>query len=374
VSKRLAFIAAAVAAVLAISAGGIAIASMRKTVTVSLDGREHRYVTYDSKVGDLLAAKHIDLGSHDVVTPSLESKLHEGSRVAVNFGRRLTITVDGKKHTYWTTARTVEQALDQLDTRFSASAELSTSRSAPIGRQGLALIVSTPKRVTLVVGRHRPHKRTTTAVTVDQALVELGVTTDSNDIIKPSRHARVKRGMRIVVKRVVKRRATVIETIPYTTVVRNDPKMMVGQVRVSREGTAGERRVTYRLVKINGETTVKKILQSVTLVQPVSKIEYHGTRSVKPPATTSNFASGNTVWDKLAQCESGGNWAINTGNGYSGGLQFAPSTWLNNGGGAYAPYAYQASREEQIIVATRIRDASGGYGAWPACAASLGLL
>jgi uncharacterized protein YabE (DUF348 family) len=328
-------------------------------------------VTYDSKVGDLLAEQHIDFGRHDAVTPAIGSKLHEGSRVAVSFGRRLTITVDGTTHTYWTTARTVQQALEQLDTRFSASAELSTSRSAPIGRQGLALIVSTPKRVTLIVGRHHPHKRITTAVTVEDALVQLGVSTDSNDIVKPGRYRRVEKGMRIVVKRVVKRRATVIETIPYRTEVRNDPTMMQGQVRVSREGSAGKRRMTYRLVKINGTTTVKRVLRSVTLLEPVSRIEYHGTKAVKAPKP--NFASGNTVWDQLAQCESGGNWAINTGNGYSGGLQFAPSTWLNNGGGAYAPYAYQATREEQIIVATRIRDAAGGYGAWPACAARLGL-
>lgn len=84
-------------------------------------------------------------------------------------------------------------------------------------------------------------------------------------------------------------------------------------------------------------------------------------------------AAGAGVWDQLAQCEAGGNWAINTGNGYSGGLQFAPGTWTGNGGGAYAPTASQASREQQIAVAENIRAKSGGYGAWPACSAKLGL-
>ncbi len=82
---------------------------------------------------------------------------------------------------------------------------------------------------------------------------------------------------------------------------------------------------------------------------------------------------GTGVWDALAQCESGGNWAINTGNGYYGGLQFNLGTWQAYGGGAYAAYPHEASREQQIAVATRLRDASGGYGAWPACSASLGL-
>lgn len=84
-------------------------------------------------------------------------------------------------------------------------------------------------------------------------------------------------------------------------------------------------------------------------------------------------AAGTGVWDQLAMCEAGGNWSINTGNGYSGGLQFAPGTWTGSGGGAYAPTANQATREQQIAVAENIRAQSGGYSAWPACSAKLGL-
>ncbi len=83
-------------------------------------------------------------------------------------------------------------------------------------------------------------------------------------------------------------------------------------------------------------------------------------------------SGGGTVWDDLAECESGGNWAINTGNGYSGGLQFLHSTWRAYGGEEFAARAYQASREEQIIVAERILD-DVGWGAWPTCSRNLGL-
>lgn len=76
-------------------------------------------------------------------------------------------------------------------------------------------------------------------------------------------------------------------------------------------------------------------------------------------------------WDALAQCESGGRWNINTGNGYSGGLQFAPSTWRAYGGTQYAPTAAGASREQQIAVAERVL-ASQGPGAWPACTRKTG--
>jgi LysM repeat protein len=88
--------------------------------------------------------------------------------------------------------------------------------------------------------------------------------------------------------------------------------------------------------------------------------------SVRP---TRSAAVGGSVWDRLAQCESGGNWGTNTGNGYSGGLQFAPGTWRANGGSGSA---HDASRAEQIRVAQRVQ-ASQGWGAWPACAARLGL-
>jgi hypothetical protein len=81
---------------------------------------------------------------------------------------------------------------------------------------------------------------------------------------------------------------------------------------------------------------------------------------------------GGTVWDQLAQCESGGNWAINTGNGYYGGLQFSYGTWLGYGGGEFAEYAHLATREQQIIVAERLH-AARGFSPWPACSAKLGL-
>src|SRR6185312_4343226 len=76
-------------------------------------------------------------------------------------------------------------------------------------------------------------------------------------------------------------------------------------------------------------------------------------------------------WDRVASCESGGNWAINTGNGYQGGLQFTPGTWSSHGGGQYAPAAHLATKEEQIAVAERVL-ATQGRGAWPVCGRGLG--
>src|SRR6478735_2336123 len=81
-------------------------------------------------------------------------------------------------------------------------------------------------------------------------------------------------------------------------------------------------------------------------------------------------AATDSEWDQVARCESGGNWAINTGNGYQGGLQFSPSTWSAHGGGQYAPAANMASKDEQIAIAERVL-ASQGRGAWPVCGRGL---
>jgi hypothetical protein len=89
------------------------------------------------------------------------------------------------------------------------------------------------------------------------------------------------------------------------------------------------------------------------------------------PARAVTYA-GSSVWDDLARCESGGNWAINTGNGYYGGLQFGYETWHTYGGGEFAEYPHEATREEQIVVAERLRDVRG-YAPWPSCRAKLGL-
>ena len=86
-------------------------------------------------------------------------------------------------------------------------------------------------------------------------------------------------------------------------------------------------------------------------------------------AGIADAASADT-WAKVAACESSGDWSINTGNGYYGGLQFSLSTWRAYGGPGYP---HQQSRETQIAIATKLRDASGGYGAWPHCSAKLGL-
>jgi resuscitation-promoting factor RpfA len=89
-------------------------------------------------------------------------------------------------------------------------------------------------------------------------------------------------------------------------------------------------------------------------------------------AATPAEAAATTVWDRVAQCESGGNWKINTGNGFYGGVQFAAGTWKAHGGTSYASQAHLATKAEQIAIARRVL-AGQGPGAWPVCSRRAGL-
>jgi len=105
----------------------------------------------------------------------------------------------------------------------------------------------------------------------------------------------------------------------------------------------------------------------------ITRVAVAGAMVAAPFAMTmpANAASEST-WDAVAQCESGGNWSINTGNGYYGGLQFSASTWSAYGGTSYASNAAQASKSQQIAVAERVLQAQGP-GAWPVCSKKAGL-
>ncbi len=108
-------------------------------------------------------------------------------------------------------------------------------------------------------------------------------------------------------------------------------------------------------------TTASKLRRRAATVAATA-----GVAAVTPLLMTSPASADSVNWDAIAQCESGGNWSINTGNGYYGGLQFSGSTWLAYGGGAYAPTANRASRSAQIAVAEKVLQGQG-IGAWPTC-------
>ncbi|MFG2376196.1 transglycosylase family protein [Streptomyces sp. NPDC048504] len=110
-----------------------------------------------------------------------------------------------------------------------------------------------------------------------------------------------------------------------------------------------------------GQARTTAVLAGAALLAPLGLLAASGNAA----------AADSGVWDRIAQCESGGNWHINTGNGYYGGLQFSAGTWRAYGGSAYAATADQASKSAQIAVASKVQRAQG-WGAWPVCSAKAG--
>jgi uncharacterized protein YabE (DUF348 family) len=352
--------------VLAVAGTTWGYSSLSKSVTLSLDGKSEQVTSFGGTVGDVLESEDIEVSARDIVAPSVDEKIDDGSQISVRFARQLELTVDGDTKTYWTTQTTVSRALDQIGERFRG-AELSTSRGAAIDRGGLTVEVVTPKTLKVRLGNHKMATKTVTALTVEDALDELGVQVGKHDEITPAPKHELADGDKLVFTNVeIVKKHVDDEVMDFDTVEQDDSSMYEGETSVVRSGEAGLRDVTYRIVYRNGEISVSKLLHQDVLRRPVDEIVKVGTKE----RSATNFAGGSTVWDALARCESGGNWAINTGNGYYGGLQFNVGTWQSYGGSGLPS---DASRETQIAIATKVRDASGGYGAWPACAASLGL-
>jgi uncharacterized protein YabE (DUF348 family) len=367
------------AAALAVAAGSFGVAHYDKAVEVSVDGKPSSVHVLGSTVADVLDKEDIAVGPHDVVVPSLASAVNDGDHISVRYGRKLTVTVDGQTKEYWTTATTVDSALKDLGIR-ADGAVLSASRSQPLGRSGLTLAVTTPKKVT-VVADGKTRTVTSTSSTVFGLLAELGVTKKVDDVVTPTMPTALDAGMKVVLQRVVTKDVRTTQPVGYATTQQKDASLYKGQTKVVKAGKSGTRVVVQRKTWVDGKLTKTTTVSQQVTAKPVAAVVKVGTKArpvaAKPSTSRSTSAprsSGSTsgaglnlaraaMWDRIAQCESGGNWSINTGNGYYGGLQFDIGSWLANGGADFAPRADLASRAQQITVANRYY-AKAGLGPW----------
>ena len=358
-SKTLLF--ALVAAVFLTVAGTtLGYASLSREVTLSLDGETTSVRSLGDTVGDVLDDEGIKVDSHDIVAPAVYEKVDDGARITVRFGRPLELNVDGETKTYWVHSTNVDDALAEIGQRY-VGADLSASRGASIDRTGMTLSVATPKKLNIKIGDAPRKLQEVAGLTVEDVLTALEVKYDKDDIIKPGLDKVVDEGTKITLIRVrVVTKDVSDEVVHFETTKREDSSMYEGDTETVTAGVNGLRDVSYRLEYRNGELFATKVLSQNVKKEPKDAVVRVGTKE----QPTANYASGGTAWDRIAQCESGGNWAANTGNGYYGGLQFSLSTWHAYGGSGYP---HQNSRSEQIRIAEKVRAASGGYGAWPHC-------
>jgi resuscitation-promoting factor RpfB len=343
--------------------GTLAFFVAQKSVTLTVDGQVRHVGTYADTVRDVLDDEGLRPAAHDVLLPAAGDALRDGDTVVLNRARPLELTVDGVSREVYVTALSVDEALGQLGYRADGLV-LSASRSERLPLRGMDLTITTPKQIDLVAdGQERVV--TTTAATAGDLLAEQGIALSQTDKTSLYLTQGLLNRMRLQVYRVQINEISETTTIPADKVETPNPDAFVGDRTVTTPGVNGQKVTRYKVTVVDGVETGREVIDSAVTVPPVTEQATVGT---KPKPTAPSVASG-SVWDQLAKCEAGGNWAANTGNGYYGGLQFTVSTWRANGG---AGRPDQASREEQIAVGQRVQ-ASQGWGAWPSCSSKLGL-
>lgn len=294
--------------------------------------------------------------------------------------------------------------------------------------------VQVPQLIEINVGEDTKEVLTT-GETVQEVLDNAGVSVDTDDKVSPKPEQNINADTAITVTVVEKTEVTEEENIEFETTHEDDDTLEEGKTKTEAEGENGTAVVTYEVITENGEEVDKTETDREVTEKPTTEVILRGTKEPEPeePAPSSSSdseasssssssdaesssdsdssadsdsnsdsnsdsssdtesssddsdsssssdnsgadapaVSNGSTWDALAECESGGNWSTNTGNGYHGGLQFNPTTWNSMGGQEYAPTADQATREQQIAVASKLQ-AQAGWGQWPACSSSLGL-
>lgn len=258
-------------------------------VSLSVDGQVSNLTVRDNTVGDVLKGQGIELGTHDVVLPAAETKITDGLAISVSYGRALDLTVDGAKRTVWTTARSVGEALSQLQLN-EADSKLSATRSAGIGRQGLDLEISTAKDITLKADGAKASVRA--AGTVADLLDQEGIKTDSNDVVKPSVETELADDMVVTVVDVKVEKTDKKVRLDYPTKKIENPKLAKGTSKVKTKGVAGSATVTVKKTFNDGSLVSSKQIDKTITKRPVTEVVEVGTKKVAATGADLTPANG----------------------------------------------------------------------------------
>ncbi|WP_301466988.1 resuscitation-promoting factor [Yaniella sp.] len=238
--------------------------------------------------------------------------------------------------------------------------------------------IQVPQLMEITVGKDTKEV-VTTGETVQDVLDNANVSVDGDDKVSPKPDQNINSSTAIAVTVVEKTEVTEEEPVEYETTYENDDSLEKGKTKTDTKGINGVASVTYEVTTENGEEVDKTETSREVTEEPTDAVVLRGTKEEEEDSSSSSSSGSSapsvangSVWDRLAECESGGNWSTNTGNGYHGGLQFNPTTWNSMGGDQYAPTADKATREQQIAVASKLQS-QAGWGQWPACTSAMGL-
>ncbi|SHI19907.1 resuscitation-promoting factor [Streptomyces sp. 3214.6] len=347
------------ALVVAFLAGGTtAFVAEDKAVELTVDGKPRTLHTFADDVGELLAEEGVQVGAHDRVAPGPNAELTDGDEIAVHYGRPVRLTLDGQRHDLWTTAQTVEEALQQLGVR-AEGAYMSVSRAQRIGRAGLALDVRTERAVTVMAdGRARTIR--TNAATVREAVEAAGIVLRGQDTTSVAPGSFPRDGQTVTVLRITGAKEVREEAIPFAVRRTDDPSLFTGTEVVEQVGQPGLRRDTYSLRIVNGVKQKPRRIRSQIVREPREQLVKVGTK----PLPTSVRGADGLDWQSLAACESGGRpGAVDPSGNYGGLYQFDTHTWHSLGGSGRpqdAPATEQTFRAKKLYVRR-------GSSPWPHC-------
>ena len=378
---------ASAAALLVAGTAAAAVGTSYRHVTVEVDGVSRDVSGFFITAGDALNTAGVSVGSHDLVAPASDQRVTNGDTVVVRTATEYDVTVDGNRTTAWSTASSISGVLSALP---ASSATMAADRSytraeMPLAEHGETIHVVADGTTTDVVASASEGA----SAILDKAGVSAGpidrVTLESNGGETTLRVARVVRGT-----------VTTTTEIPYETEEREDAEAEQGTEKTVQEGVAGSEVTEAYQETIDGNVTVSAVL-STTRTEPTTRIVSKGTKEKKAEeaktstdsssssssssaGSSSSSSSGSAgsaaisgddaaIWAAIAQCESGGNPSINTGNGYYGMYQFSLPTWRSVGGSGLPS---DASAEEQTMRA-RMLQQRAGWGQW-GCAYQLGLV
>lgn len=359
--RLLALAVVALLAVPAVTAGA--------SIAIEVDGETVSLRSYGDTVDEVLAAAGVEVGPRDKVVPGRDTPVSDGLDVSILRAQPVALEYRGHIRVLPVAGETVEDVLVAAGLGEVEGVSVAPDPDTPLDQVDRVEVVR-PVTVRIAVDDGTSVVRLGQGGTVADALDLAGIEVDGRDEVSlPLGRDLSGQGgeaVELTVTRV--EQDTVVEKVelPFDEKVVETADRYVDERVVTQSGAPGLRRDTYRVTLTDGEVTDRELVEREVVREPVDRVVEVGTAARPAPEPSSG------VWDRLAQCESGGNWQINTGNGYYGGLQFALQTWRSVGGSGYP---HEHSRAEQIRRAEILLDRNGGQysRAWPACSRKLGL-
>ncbi|ADE00635.1 septal ring lytic transglycosylase RlpA family protein [Cutibacterium acnes] len=352
-------VASAIAGALSLtSAGGLTMVQAldRDTVTFSVDGVSQQAKVKPGTVKQALAQQGITVGPHDDVQPSLDSEIHDGQVITVNYGRRVVVTIDGKKVVRWTTAKNVAEVLAQLN-QSDPDNLVSVSRSLDISRAGLSFSMQTAKDVTVTIGGKT--QKITAVGTVADALKAAKVEVDSSDAVNPGLGTPLSDGMKITLTMVDQKSQKRRVAVPFSTKKVEDSSLPKGEIKVITKGVNGINEETWTVVFKDGKKVSEKKVSSKVVNAPVTQVVKVGTKtaSSSSPSTRSSSASHRSTASQSSGPVTSGTTCLASTYGEGDGTAGGPTA----SGETFDPSAFTAASKTLPLGSTiRVTNVSNG--------------